>query len=77
MGSRVERDPDIPLMDKVGHLVDGSVFHPGDSYLVPGQTVTPSESTSSAACDGHPRAQRNPMWLVAESSVCGLRAAGR
>lgn len=26
---------DIPLMSNVGYLVDGAVFHPGDSYFVP------------------------------------------
>ncbi|AMM19321.1 MBL fold metallo-hydrolase [Frondihabitans sp. PAMC 28766] len=30
---------DIPLMSNVGYLVDGNVFHPGDSYFVPDATV--------------------------------------
>jgi L-ascorbate metabolism protein UlaG (beta-lactamase superfamily) len=28
--------PDIPTVANVGFLVDGEVFHPGDSYTVPG-----------------------------------------
>jgi L-ascorbate metabolism protein UlaG (beta-lactamase superfamily) len=28
--------PDIPAVANVGFLVDGEVFHPGDSYTVPG-----------------------------------------
>ncbi len=31
--------PDIPLVDNVGYLVGGRVFHPGDSYTVPGAEV--------------------------------------
>ena len=31
--------PDIPLVDNVGYLIDGRVFHPGDSYHVPGVRV--------------------------------------
>ncbi|WP_306210147.1 MBL fold metallo-hydrolase [Actinoplanes sp. RD1] len=27
--------PDIPLVDNVGYLIGGRVFHPGDSYRVP------------------------------------------
>ncbi|WP_305788228.1 MBL fold metallo-hydrolase [Symbioplanes lichenis] len=27
--------PDIPLVDNVGYLVGGKVFHPGDSYRAP------------------------------------------
>jgi L-ascorbate metabolism protein UlaG (beta-lactamase superfamily) len=30
---------DIPLVDNVGYLIEGRVFHPGDSYLVPGNPV--------------------------------------
>lgn len=30
---------DLPPMTNVGFLVDGSVFHPGDSYSVPGVPV--------------------------------------
>jgi L-ascorbate metabolism protein UlaG (beta-lactamase superfamily) len=30
---------DIPLMDNVGYLIDGTVYHPGDSYFVPGVAV--------------------------------------
>ncbi|GIE82524.1 MBL fold metallo-hydrolase [Actinoplanes philippinensis] len=30
---------DIPLVDNVGYLVDGRVFHPGDSYRVPDARV--------------------------------------
>ncbi|MFD9701832.1 MBL fold metallo-hydrolase [Lentzea sp. NPDC059081] len=26
---------DVPCVDNVGYLVDGTVFHPGDAYLVP------------------------------------------
>ncbi|MFF2523035.1 MBL fold metallo-hydrolase [Streptomyces liangshanensis] len=31
--------PDIPRADNVGFLVDGAVFHPGDSYHVPDAAV--------------------------------------
>jgi L-ascorbate metabolism protein UlaG (beta-lactamase superfamily) len=31
--------PDLPPMSNVGFLVDGRVFHPGDSYDVPGVPV--------------------------------------
>ena len=30
---------DIPLVDNVGYLVEGRVFHPGDSYAPPGVAV--------------------------------------
>ncbi|MDT8909309.1 MBL fold metallo-hydrolase [Amycolatopsis sp. PS_44_ISF1] len=32
--------PDIPLVDNVGYLVDGSLFHPGDAYFAPGVPVS-------------------------------------
>ena len=32
--------PDLPPMDNVGYLIDGNVYHPGDSYVVPDATVT-------------------------------------
>jgi L-ascorbate metabolism protein UlaG (beta-lactamase superfamily) len=31
--------PEIPLVDNVGFLIDGTVFHPGDAYLNPGRPV--------------------------------------
>lgn len=31
--------PDIPTIANVGYLVGGTVFHPGDAYLVPGVPV--------------------------------------
>jgi L-ascorbate metabolism protein UlaG (beta-lactamase superfamily) len=31
--------PDIPRITNVGYLVDGSVFHPGDAFTVPGRPV--------------------------------------
>lgn len=31
--------PDIPRVANVGYLVDGSVFHPGDAFTVPGHPV--------------------------------------
>lgn len=30
---------DIPIVTNVGYLIDGSVFHPGDSYFAPGVPV--------------------------------------
>lgn len=27
--------PDIPVIPNVGYLIDGSLYHPGDAYLVP------------------------------------------
>jgi L-ascorbate metabolism protein UlaG (beta-lactamase superfamily) len=30
---------DVPPMDNVGYVVDGSVYHPGDSYVVPEAAV--------------------------------------
>jgi L-ascorbate metabolism protein UlaG (beta-lactamase superfamily) len=32
--------PDIPNVDNVGYLVDGSLFHPGDAYFAPGVPVS-------------------------------------
>jgi L-ascorbate metabolism protein UlaG (beta-lactamase superfamily) len=32
--------PDIPAVANVGYVVDGAVYHPGDSYFVPGVAVT-------------------------------------
>ena len=31
--------PDIPPVANVGYLIDGTVFHPGDAYLVPDAPV--------------------------------------
>jgi len=31
--------PDLPPMENVGYLVDGTLLHPGDSYLVPDVAV--------------------------------------
>ncbi|MCS5733753.1 MBL fold metallo-hydrolase [Herbiconiux daphne] len=31
--------PDVPVSENVGYLVDHTVFHPGDSYLVPDVAV--------------------------------------
>ena len=31
--------PDIPTVPNVGYLVDGSVYHPGDAFFVPGVPV--------------------------------------
>jgi L-ascorbate metabolism protein UlaG (beta-lactamase superfamily) len=31
--------PDIPTCANVGFLVDGEIFHPGDSYTVPGESA--------------------------------------
>lgn len=31
--------PDVPLVDNVGYLVDGSLYHPGDAYFVPDAPV--------------------------------------
>ena len=31
--------PDLPLVPNVGFAVDGKVFHPGDSFTVPGEQV--------------------------------------
>jgi L-ascorbate metabolism protein UlaG (beta-lactamase superfamily) len=31
--------PDIPVVDNTGYLIDGRVYHPGDSYHVPGVPV--------------------------------------
>jgi L-ascorbate metabolism protein UlaG (beta-lactamase superfamily) len=32
--------PDIPVISNVGYLVDGTVYHPGDAYFVPGANVS-------------------------------------
>ncbi|SEP54485.1 L-ascorbate metabolism protein UlaG, beta-lactamase superfamily [Amycolatopsis saalfeldensis] len=32
--------PDIPNVDNVGYLVDGSLFHPGDAYFAPDAPVS-------------------------------------
>jgi len=31
--------PDIPVVQNIGFAVDGKVFHPGDSFTVPGEPV--------------------------------------
>jgi L-ascorbate metabolism protein UlaG (beta-lactamase superfamily) len=31
--------PDVPVVPNVGYLVGGRLFHPGDAFTVPGQTV--------------------------------------
>ncbi|WP_250006605.1 MBL fold metallo-hydrolase [Actinoplanes sp. M2I2] len=31
--------PDIPLVDNVGYLIEGRLFHPGDSYAVPDASI--------------------------------------
>ena len=31
--------PDIPVVPNIGFAIDGKVFHPGDSFTVPGETV--------------------------------------
>lgn len=31
--------PDVPIVENVGFLVDGELFHPGDSYTVPEDPV--------------------------------------
>ncbi len=32
--------PEIPVVDNIGFLIDGTVFHPGDAYLNPGRPIT-------------------------------------
>ncbi|WHU49126.1 MBL fold metallo-hydrolase [Gordonia sp. L191] len=32
--------PEIPSVDNIGFLIDGTVFHPGDAYLNPGRPIT-------------------------------------
>ena len=31
--------PEMPRVDNIGYLIDGTVLHPGDAYLVPGVPV--------------------------------------
>jgi L-ascorbate metabolism protein UlaG (beta-lactamase superfamily) len=31
--------PDVPPVDNVGFLIDGTIFHPGDAFTVPGVPV--------------------------------------
>jgi L-ascorbate metabolism protein UlaG (beta-lactamase superfamily) len=31
--------PDVPIVANIGFVVDGEVYHPGDSYTVPGEQV--------------------------------------
>ena len=38
---------DIPLVVNTGFLVEGEVFHPGDSYTIPEIWSTPSWSRSA------------------------------
>jgi len=30
---------DLPEMDNVGYIIDGTIYHPGDSYVVPEVTI--------------------------------------
>ena len=49
--------PAIPMIANLGYLVDGSVFHPGDSFTVPARAgaelLLPSERTVVEGCRGH------------------------
>ncbi|WP_132123832.1 MBL fold metallo-hydrolase [Actinocrispum wychmicini] len=53
--------PDIPVVVNNGFLVDGEVFHPGDSFTVPGQRVR----TLLTPCDA--------PWLKAAEMLDYLR----
>jgi L-ascorbate metabolism protein UlaG (beta-lactamase superfamily) len=53
--------PEIPVVANTGYLVDGEVFHPGDSFTVPGQRVP----TLLIPCDA--------PWLKAAEMVDYLR----
>jgi L-ascorbate metabolism protein UlaG (beta-lactamase superfamily) len=32
--------PDIPIVPNIGYLIDGAVYHPGDAYFVPDDSVS-------------------------------------
>jgi L-ascorbate metabolism protein UlaG (beta-lactamase superfamily) len=53
--------PDIPVVANSGFLVDGEVFHPGDSFTVPGRRVP----TLLTPCDA--------PWLKAAEMLDYLR----
>ncbi len=53
--------PDIPVVANSGFLVEGEVFHPGDSFTVPGQRVP----TLLTPCDA--------PWLKAAEMIDYLR----
>jgi hypothetical protein len=31
--------PDLPVVANVGFTVDGTIFHPGDSFTIPGERI--------------------------------------
>ncbi|MDN3351580.1 MBL fold metallo-hydrolase [Actinomadura sp. DC4] len=53
--------PDLPVVANSGFLVEGEVFHPGDSFTVPGQPVP----TLLTPCDA--------PWLKAAEMIDYLR----
>lgn len=53
--------PDIPVVANSGFLVEGEVFHPGDSFTVPGRRVP----TLLTPCDA--------PWLKAAEMLDYLR----
>ncbi|MFW0787166.1 MBL fold metallo-hydrolase [Gordonia sp. CPCC 206044] len=39
VGDHAVIHPEIPKIDNVGFLIDGTVYHPGDAYLNPGRPI--------------------------------------
>jgi L-ascorbate metabolism protein UlaG (beta-lactamase superfamily) len=56
--------PDLPMIPNVGYLIGGRLFHPGDSFTLPGQATD-----VLAVPIGAP-------WLKASESIEYLREAG-
>ena len=45
--------PDIPTVPNVGFLVDGEIFHPGDSYTVPEDPASDAAAAGQRAVAQH------------------------
>ena len=44
--------PDLPVVPNIGFAVDGKLFHPGDSFTVPGGGPTAEKTTKRAVAEG-------------------------
>ena len=58
--------PDVPRMQNVGFVVDGTVFHPGDAFTMPGRPV---ETLLTPAHAPWSKLQETIDWVRAVSPV--------
>jgi len=63
--------PDIPTVANVGFMIDGEIFHPGDSYTVPGSAPSGSRWPRCSPASPPGRTTRpTPAWSPEPSSSC-------